>query len=86
MQYIGIAMVPLFILIAMYKYRAPGVIETVKRAFRKKDTYGPSELQKREEWKDFRRECKYKRQIKRRNWFHHIGLSLVGGYRWKSAN
>lgn len=83
MQYIGIAMVPLFIIIALYKYKSSSLIDTVKSAFRKKDTYGPSELQKREEWREFRRDCKYNRDLKRKNWFHHIALSLVGGYRWK---
>lgn len=83
MQYIGIALVPLFIMIALFKYRTSNILETVKRAFRKADTYGPSDRQKREDWKEFRRDCKYKRELKRKNWFHHIGLSLVGGYRWK---
>ncbi|XP_038212075.1 sodium-dependent nutrient amino acid transporter 1-like [Zerene cesonia] len=81
LQYVGIAMVPLFIIFALWKYRSKTVVETTKRAFRKKPTYGPSDLQKRKEWKDFRRNAKMNEQMRRRNWFQHIAIILFRGYR-----
>ncbi|KAM3964378.1 amino acid transporter-like [Aphomia sociella] len=84
MQYVGMALIPIFIIIAFWKYRSSGGFEIVKTSFRKKPTYGPQEQDLRERWIQFRRDAKYDRELKRNNWFHHIGLSLVGGYRWKS--
>ncbi|XP_060802920.1 sodium-dependent nutrient amino acid transporter 1 [Amyelois transitella] len=84
LQYVGMALIPIFIIVALVKYRSNSCTETVKTAFRKKDDYGPSDETLREEWLIFRRNAKYDREIKRKNWFHHIGLSLIGGYRWKS--
>ncbi|CAK1596153.1 unnamed protein product [Parnassius mnemosyne] len=81
LQYIGIALIPIFIIQALWKYRSKNFVETVKRAFGKKATYGPRMPQLREEWKQFRRDAKYEQELKRKNWFHHIALSLFGGYR-----
>ncbi|PZC86411.1 hypothetical protein B5X24_HaOG209130 [Helicoverpa armigera] len=81
LQYFGIALIPIFMLATLWKYKSDTFVDTVKRSFRKKATYGPRNLQKREEWKEFRRNAKYERELKRKNWFHHIGLSLIGGYR-----
>ncbi|CAB3224194.1 unnamed protein product [Arctia plantaginis] len=84
LQYAGIALIPLFMIITFYKYRSRNIIETLKRSFKPKPTYGPAIPEKREEYFQFRRQAKYERNLKRKNWFHHIALSLVGGYRWKS--
>ncbi|CAG4979850.1 unnamed protein product [Colias eurytheme] len=81
LQYVGMAMVPLFIIIALWKYRSKGIVETIKRAFRKKPTYGPSDLQKQKEWKDFRRNAKTNERLRRKNWFQHIVIILFRGYR-----
>ncbi|KAL0841250.1 hypothetical protein ABMA28_014976 [Loxostege sticticalis] len=83
LQYIGIALVPLFIIGALWKYRSGNFIETVKTAFRKKKTYGPNDEVLCEEWHQFRSDAKFDRELKRKNWFHHIGMILIGGYRWK---
>ncbi|KAG6462739.1 hypothetical protein O3G_MSEX013438 [Manduca sexta] len=83
LQYTGIALIPIFMGLTFWKYRSDSWLETVKRSFRKKPTYGPKDSQKREEWRAFRTDAKYEREIKRKNWFHHIVLSLFGGYRWK---
>uniref|UniRef100_A0A2A4JN91 Transporter n=2 Tax=Heliothis virescens TaxID=7102 RepID=A0A2A4JN91_HELVI len=81
LQYFGIALIPIFMLATLWKYKSGSFAETVKRSFRPKKTYGPKIPQKREEWLEFRRNAKYERELKRKNWFHHIGLSLIGGYR-----
>ncbi|XP_059047002.1 sodium-dependent nutrient amino acid transporter 1-like [Achroia grisella] len=81
MQYVGMALIPLFIFIAFWKYRSDNCAETVKTSFRKKPTYGPIETETRDQWREFREEVKYDRELKRKNWLHHIGLSLIGGYR-----
>ncbi|CAG4956519.1 unnamed protein product [Parnassius apollo] len=81
LQYTGMALIPIFIIHALWKYRSNNFVETVKRAFSKKPTYGPRMPKLREEWKQFRRDAKYERELQRKNWFHHIALSLFGGYR-----
>ncbi|XP_072931746.1 uncharacterized protein [Epargyreus clarus] len=81
LQYFGMALVPLCIIIALWKYRSNNIIVTVKTAFRKKPTYGPTDPDMKRGWHDFRREAKQDRALRRRNWFHHIALSLYGGYR-----
>nr|XP_026488393.1 sodium-dependent nutrient amino acid transporter 1-like [Vanessa tameamea] len=81
LQYIGMSLIPLFILITLWKYRSKSIIETVKTAFRKKPSYGPRDEDKREEWKQFRREAKLNRQMKRKNWFCDMIIILFRGYR-----
>ncbi|XP_050671236.1 sodium-dependent nutrient amino acid transporter 1-like isoform X2 [Leptidea sinapis] len=81
LQYIGMAMVPLFIIVALWKYRSKSFVETVKTAFRKKPTYGPVDLDKRREWQEFRKNLKYKRSLKERNIIQHIFIILFKGYR-----
>ncbi|KAJ8728149.1 hypothetical protein PYW08_016534 [Mythimna loreyi] len=81
LQYFGIALIPLFMLTTFWKYKSGSFVETIRASFRKKKTYGPSNLRKREEWREFRRQAKLERKLIRKNWFHHIGLSLIGGYR-----
>ncbi|CAH0397886.1 unnamed protein product [Chilo suppressalis] len=83
LQYTGIALIPIFIIATLWKYRTGDFVETVKKSFRKKPTYGPRDEDKRNEWKQFREDAKFSQQLKRKNWFHHIGLSLYGGYRRK---
>ncbi|XP_026753316.2 sodium-dependent nutrient amino acid transporter 1-like [Galleria mellonella] len=84
MQYVGMALIPLFIFIAFWKYRSINCVETVIKSFRKKSTYGPQETDLRYKWNEFCQEAKYDRILKRKNWPHHIGLSLTGSYRRKS--
>ncbi|CAH1645505.1 unnamed protein product [Spodoptera littoralis] len=81
LQYFGIALVPIFMAATLWKYRTSTFVETVKSSFRAKKTYGPSIPRKKEEWREFRRNAKYERNLIRKNWYHHIGLSLIGGYR-----
>ncbi|XP_053608028.1 sodium-dependent nutrient amino acid transporter 1-like [Plodia interpunctella] len=83
LQYVGMSLIPIFIIVALVKYKTNSCVETVKTAFRKTENYGPSDETLREQWRNFRRDAKYDREMKRKNWFHHIGLSLIGGYRWK---
>ncbi|XP_063824948.1 sodium-dependent nutrient amino acid transporter 1-like [Ostrinia nubilalis] len=82
LQYIGIALIPLFIIAALWKYRSGDIIETIKVSFRKKETYGPSDEELREQWRQFRSDAKFDRSVRRKNWFHHLGMILIGGYRW----
>ncbi|XP_026725014.1 sodium-dependent nutrient amino acid transporter 1-like isoform X2 [Trichoplusia ni] len=82
LQYAGIILIPICIILSLWKYRTSSVVETVRRAFGPKKTYGPKIPEIFDEWKEFRRNAKYDRELKRKNWFHHIGLSLIGGYRW----
>ncbi|KAL4713240.1 hypothetical protein ACJJTC_013170 [Scirpophaga incertulas] len=84
LQYIGMALIPLFIIIALWKYRTGNFILTVKSAFRKEDTYGPQCEDNREKWRQFKADAKLDQDIKRKNWFHHIALTLYGGYRRNS--
>ncbi|GBP42003.1 Sodium-dependent nutrient amino acid transporter 1 [Eumeta japonica] len=81
MQYTGVALVPLFILFGLWKFRTGAFVETVKRAFRAKPSYGPRILTVREEWRQFRRDKKESRKPQRTSWLKHVGLSLVGGYK-----
>ncbi|XP_075973527.1 sodium-dependent nutrient amino acid transporter 1-like [Anticarsia gemmatalis] len=81
LQYAGIALIPIFMLLTFWKYRSNNVVETVKRSFRSKPTYGPNIPEKRAEWRQFRQDAKEERNLVRKNWFHHIALSLTGGYR-----
>ncbi|XP_068632207.1 sodium-dependent nutrient amino acid transporter 1-like [Battus philenor] len=81
LQYIGIALIPIFIIQTLWKYRSNDIIKTVKTSFNKKPTYGPRIPELREEWKQFRSDAKCDRNVKRKNWFHHLGMILVGGYR-----
>ncbi|XP_032525752.2 sodium-dependent nutrient amino acid transporter 1-like [Danaus plexippus] len=81
LQYIGMAMVPLFILIALKKYRTNSVVGTIRNAFRPKDTYGPQSDELREGWVKFRQEAKTQRKIKRKNWLYHFFIILFKGYR-----
>ncbi|KAF9424063.1 hypothetical protein HW555_000772 [Spodoptera exigua] len=81
LQYFGIALVPLFMAVTFWKYRTSTFVETIKTSFKAKKTYGPSIPQKKAEWREFRSNAKYERNLMRKNWFHHVGLSLIGGYR-----
>ncbi|KAH9633371.1 hypothetical protein HF086_004085 [Spodoptera exigua] len=81
LQYFGIALVPLFMAVTFWKYRTSTFVETIKTSFKAKKTYGPSIPQKKAEWREFRSNAKYERNLIRKNWFHHVGLSLIGGYR-----
>ncbi|XP_045772165.1 uncharacterized protein LOC123872079 [Maniola jurtina] len=81
LQYVGMALVPLFMALALWKYRTGDIIETIKSAFRKKPTYGPSDPVLLEEWKAFRRQAKHDRIHQQRNWIHHVGIILFKGYR-----
>ncbi|CAH4032580.1 sodium-dependent nutrient amino acid transporter 1-like [Pieris brassicae] len=80
LQYFGIAMVPIFIIAALWKYRSKSIVETVKTAFRKKPTYGPVDIQKRKEWQEFRANAKHNRQMQRKGWIQHIFIILFRGY------
>ncbi|CAK1547193.1 unnamed protein product [Leptosia nina] len=80
LQYAGIAMIPLFIIAALWKYRSKSIVETIKRAFSKKPTYGPVNLEKRKEWQEFKRNAKENRNRLRKNWFHHLLVILFRGY------
>ncbi|XP_052740397.1 sodium-dependent nutrient amino acid transporter 1-like [Bicyclus anynana] len=81
LQYVGMALVPLFMAIALWKYRTSDVLETIKTAFRKRPSYGPTDPVRHEEWKAFRRQAKEERVFQRKNWFHHIYVILFRGYR-----
>ncbi|XP_063380652.1 sodium-dependent nutrient amino acid transporter 1-like isoform X2 [Cydia fagiglandana] len=79
--FIGIALVPLFIGTTMYKYRTGNFIKTVKVAFTKKPSWGPSDKATRQEWALFRAEAKEARKKRTTSKVKHIGLSLIGAYR-----
>ncbi|CAH2261013.1 jg10791 [Pararge aegeria aegeria] len=81
LQYVGMALVPLFIALALWKYKTGHIIETIKSAFRKKTSYGPTDPVRFEEWKAFRRQAKEERVYQRKNWFHHICITLFKGYK-----
>lgn len=83
MQYTGMALVPLFICLALWKFRTGNFIETVRTAFRKKASWGPLRLLYKQKWLTYRAEAKADRALVRKNWFQHVGYSLVGAYRWK---
>lgn len=61
------------------------LLQTVKRAFHRKPTYGPSDENKRESWNQFRQAAKLTRQTKRKNWFYHIIIVLFRGYRYNKV-
>ncbi|CAG9133369.1 unnamed protein product [Plutella xylostella] len=81
LQYAGIALIPIFIMFSLWKYRSGTLVETVKRAFRKKASYGPADRDKFAEYQEFRKDAKLERDMRRDGFFQHIGLSLSGGYR-----
>lgn len=83
LQYIGMALIPIFIVASVWKYTSPTFTETVKRAFKKKPNYGPSEPGLREDWRQFSLQAKRDRESVNNNWLQRIGRSLVGGHRKK---
>ncbi|XP_041978591.1 uncharacterized protein LOC121732704 [Aricia agestis] len=81
LRYIGISLVPLFMLIGLWRNRSTNVIQMIKDSFRKAPTYGPLEKKDFHEWKEFRQSAKVQRAGQRRNWLHHIGVVLFKGYK-----
>ncbi|KAJ2946050.1 hypothetical protein O0L34_g4969 [Tuta absoluta] len=82
LQWSGMVLIPLFFLVTLWQNRSEKTWrDRIAASFRKKATYGPTDPQKKAEWKALRIEAKMDRQLKRKNWLHHIYLSLFGGYR-----
>ncbi|KAM3964487.1 sodium-dependent nutrient amino acid transporter 1-like [Aphomia sociella] len=85
MLFVGIAFVPLFIAITMWKFRTGTFSQTIKKSFHAKPSWGPKAPSAKRQWQDFKRNAKiaYKELGVSRG--AHIWYSLTGGYR-KRAN
>ncbi|XP_026317515.1 sodium-dependent nutrient amino acid transporter 1-like [Hyposmocoma kahamanoa] len=81
MLFSGIALVPLFIFITLFKYRTGKFVETVKRAFKPKSSWGPKTQSTRREWIAFKEVAKEQRHMKTNSKLLHIWYSLTGSYR-----
>ncbi|XP_028167706.1 sodium-dependent nutrient amino acid transporter 1-like [Ostrinia furnacalis] len=77
----GIAFVPIFMFITMYKNRTGNCTETAKKSFRPKKTWGPRDPVLREEWNMFKLNARADRQIQGASFFRHIWNIMTGGYR-----
>ncbi|XP_023941336.2 sodium-dependent nutrient amino acid transporter 1-like [Bicyclus anynana] len=80
MLFVGIALVPLFTGLAMYKNRSGNIWETIKKAFRKKSSWGPRAQNNKVQWLLFTENRQQLRLTMNRSWLRHIWLSLSGGY------
>ncbi|KAL0841252.1 hypothetical protein ABMA28_014978 [Loxostege sticticalis] len=81
MLIVGIAFVPLFIGVTMYKNRTGNCKETVKKSFRSKESWGPRQREHREEWVLFKTNAKADRLMRNPSIIRHIWNILTGGYR-----
>ncbi|XP_047995017.1 sodium-dependent nutrient amino acid transporter 1-like isoform X2 [Leguminivora glycinivorella] len=79
--FIGVAMVPLFMGLTMFKNRSGNLTKTVKVSFTKKSSWGPKDKSTRQEWALFKADAKEERQKRTTSKLKHIGLSLLGSYR-----
>ncbi|GBP68512.1 Sodium-dependent nutrient amino acid transporter 1 [Eumeta japonica] len=85
MLFVGIAFVPIFMIIAMYKNRTGNFLKTLKKSFMKKDTWGPRSMAHRREWLAFRRKAKESRQARYASfrsfpWLRNALIVLTVGY------
>ncbi|XP_026317520.1 sodium-dependent nutrient amino acid transporter 1-like [Hyposmocoma kahamanoa] len=83
LQYAAMVVVPIVIIVVLFQHRSNGFLETVRCAFRKSSTYGPSIQTDFDEWKSFRRDAKIERKNRTTNHFKHMLLSVIGSYRNK---
>ncbi|XP_075973573.1 sodium-dependent nutrient amino acid transporter 1-like [Anticarsia gemmatalis] len=81
MLFFGIAFVPIGIVFTLYKYRTGNVINTVKRSFRPKASWGPRSLTDKKDWELFKREAETQMDKVNTSRLRHIWRSLTGGYR-----
>ncbi|XP_073945336.1 sodium-dependent nutrient amino acid transporter 1-like isoform X2 [Choristoneura fumiferana] len=81
MLFLGIAFVPLFLAVTMYKNKTGNFIRTFKQAFKAKSSWGPRNIATKREWELFKMDAKAEREKRTTSKLKHFGLSLTGGYR-----
>ncbi|CAB3224193.1 unnamed protein product [Arctia plantaginis] len=82
LQYSGVALIPIVMIITFYKFWTHRYVQTIKQSFKPLPTYGPSIPAKREEWLKFITQAREDRENMRRNRLHHLIMILSGAYRW----
>ncbi|CAG4956508.1 unnamed protein product [Parnassius apollo] len=80
MLLVGIAFVPLVMILVMYKNRTGNFWETFKQSFRSKPLWGPRSTATRHEWKLYKQEAIAEREKLNTTWLTHIWLSLSNNY------
>ncbi|KAI8423573.1 hypothetical protein MSG28_012664 [Choristoneura fumiferana] len=78
---IAIAFLPIFMGMVMHKNKTGNFLETFKKAFQKKSSWGPRNPQIKREWQLFKMDAKAERQKRTNSKCKHVGLSLLGSYR-----
>ncbi|CAG9133366.1 unnamed protein product [Plutella xylostella] len=78
---VGVALVPLFIIITVTKYRTGDFPETLKKAFSPKASWGPSRRSDKREWQAFKEQAKAEQDKAYTTKLNHLWTSLVGGYK-----
>ncbi|CAH2261012.1 jg10790 [Pararge aegeria aegeria] len=80
MLFVGVAFVPIFIGLTMYKNRSGNFLETFKKVFRPKSSWGPRSPTTRREWQLYSQDVQSFRRSLNKSWLGHIGATLTGGY------
>ncbi|XP_013199760.1 sodium-dependent nutrient amino acid transporter 1 isoform X2 [Amyelois transitella] len=81
MLFIGIAFVPLFIIITLWKNRSGNCNQIMKKSFRPKSSWGPKDPEIRSRWVVFKESAKMLRQQMNSSRCKHIWYILTGLYR-----
>ncbi|KAJ2946052.1 hypothetical protein O0L34_g4971 [Tuta absoluta] len=81
MMVAGIIMVPIFMLVVIRKNRTGNFIETIKKTFHAKESWGPKSLATKREWSLFKQDAKHERNNIKKSRIHHFWFSLTGRYR-----
>ncbi|XP_075973530.1 sodium-dependent nutrient amino acid transporter 1-like [Anticarsia gemmatalis] len=81
MLFSGIAFIPIGIILTMYKYRTGNCIETVKKSFSPKSSWGPRSPVEKRAWEIFKREAEVQMEKTTTSRLNHLWRSLTGGYK-----
>ncbi|CAG4979847.1 unnamed protein product [Colias eurytheme] len=81
MLIVGVLFVPIFMFIALYKYKTGNFVQTLKRSFSPKSSWGPRAVSEKRGWSQFKEDAKSARREQKTSWGRHIWLSLTGGYK-----
>ncbi|XP_075973529.1 sodium-dependent nutrient amino acid transporter 1-like [Anticarsia gemmatalis] len=81
MLFIGIFFVPIGIILTLYKYRTGNLVETVKKSFTPKKSWGPRSPSDKRDWEIFKKEAVVQMEKVQTTKLKHIWRSLTGSYR-----
>ncbi|KAJ0177220.1 hypothetical protein K1T71_007229 [Dendrolimus kikuchii] len=79
--FVGILIVPIVICTTLYKYRTGNFVQTVRKSFKAKPSWGPRSPAERRSWKLFKEEALDQQNQMKTSMLKHIWYSLTGLYR-----